>query len=143
VKESSRISRRDFLKLAADGFLGLAGLLGLVGLVRYFSYRSAPSAPQEFDLGPAAAFPPGSRTLRLEIPAVITNRSGEIRAYSLVCTHLGCTVELDGEGFACPCHGSRFDPEGRVLAGPASQSLHRLRVEIQEDDNLVVFTDGG
>jgi cytochrome b6-f complex iron-sulfur subunit len=143
VKESSSISRRDFLKLAADGLLGLAGLLGLVGLVRYFSYRSAPSAPQEFNLGPASAFPPGSRTLRLEIPAIITNHSGGIHAFSLVCTHLGCTVVLDGEGFACPCHGSRFDPEGRVLAGPASQSLHRLRVEIREDDTLVVFTDGG
>jgi hypothetical protein len=44
----NRLSRRDFLRLSANGLISLAGLLGLGGLVRYFSYQSDPE-PQDFD----------------------------------------------------------------------------------------------
>ncbi len=40
-------------------------------------------------------------------------------ALSLVCTHLGCTVTVTEDDLACPCHGSRFDRQGKVLKGPA------------------------
>jgi nitrite reductase/ring-hydroxylating ferredoxin subunit/mono/diheme cytochrome c family protein len=138
----ARLARRDFLKLAANSLLGLSGALGLGGLARYFSFRPNPGPPRAFDLGRAAAYPEGSRTLRPDIPAVIYNRSGEISAYSLTCTHLGCTLEADGQEFACPCHGSRFDQDGRVLAGPAQAPLRRLRMEALEDGTLILYTDG-
>jgi Rieske Fe-S protein len=50
-------------------------------------------------------------------------------ALSLVCTHLGCTVTVSSREMACPCHGSRFDRQGRVLNGPADRPLKRLPVE--------------
>lgn len=62
-------------------------------------------------------------------------------AFSLVCTHLGCTVEKAEQGFACPCHGSRFDADGQVTHGPAAASLRSLRVEVTENGNLKIFTD--
>ncbi len=142
MSKDPRLSRRDFLKLASEILLGLAGLLGLGGLVRFFSFQPLSGRQTAFDLGNLSGFPEGSRTLRPEIPAVIENRAGELSAYSLACTHLGCTVELDGEGFTCPCHGSRFGPDGRVLAGPAREPLRRLRVEILEDNTVRVHTDG-
>ncbi|MFQ4136502.1 Rieske 2Fe-2S domain-containing protein [Nodosilinea sp. PGN35] len=42
-----------------------------------------------------------------------------------ICTHMGCTVDWRAEQnrFVCPCHGSQFDGEGRVLAGPANEPL--------------------
>jgi len=129
------LSRRDFLKLSTNALFGLSGLLGLGGLFRYFNYYP-PEAPIEFDLGAIANFPIGSRTIRNDIPAVIVNRDGEISAYSLVCTHLGCTVAESASGFDCPCHGSRFDENGNVLAGPAQKPLKNLSVEILEDDTL-------
>lgn len=137
------VSRRDFLRLAARASLWLAGALGLAGLARFFSFETETPAPAEFDLGPAEAFPDGSRTLRPEVPAVVYNRGGELTAYSLTCTHLGCTVEAQGEGFACPCHGSHYDRDGRVLNGPARDPLPRLRVEVGEDGQVTLFTDGG
>lgn len=47
------------------------------------------------------------------------------RALSLKCTHLGCTVRWDNEEqlLRCPCHGSRFQDDGRVTKGPAKRPL--------------------
>jgi len=138
MEKIPHLSRRDFIKLSTNVLFGLAGMLGLGGLVRYFSFLPDPGPLGEFDLGDAAGYPVGSRTLRLDIPAVIYNHAGEITAYSLTCTHLGCTLEPDGEAFTCPCHGSRFDSDGAVLGGPALKPLHRLRVEILENNTLKV-----
>jgi nitrite reductase/ring-hydroxylating ferredoxin subunit len=137
----NKLSRRDFIKLSTNALFGLGGLLGLGGLIRYFNYYPA-EAPVEFDLGDIANYPIGSRTVRNDIPAVIVNRDGEIVARSLVCTHLGCTVAESPSGFDCPCHGSRFDENGDVLAGPAQKPLKTLRVEILEDEILKLHTKG-
>lgn len=52
-------------------------------------------------------------------------------AVSRKCTHLGCKLNIrDKEGFLeCPCHQSRFTPEGVVLQGPAQKPLTRFKVE--------------
>ncbi len=137
----NKLTRRDFIKLSTNALFSLGGLLGLGGLIRYFNYYP-PEAPVEFDLGDIANFPVGSRTVRSDIPAVIINRNGEIVAQSLVCTHLGCTLDESPTGFDCPCHGSRFDEDGNVLAGPAQKPLKTLRVELLEDGRLILHTKG-
>ncbi len=50
-------------------------------------------------------------------------------ALSLVCTHLGCTVEVTPTTVTCPCHGSVFDRSGKVVRGPADRPLERYEVE--------------
>lgn len=50
-------------------------------------------------------------------------------ATDLTCTHLGCAVRPSGNGFACPCHGSRYDGQGRPVAGPATRELARVALE--------------
>jgi cytochrome b6-f complex iron-sulfur subunit len=140
MKETG-LSRRDFLKLARTLLLTASGLLGLGGLLRFFSYQSQPPAPTEFDLGLASAFPPGSHTLLAQVPAMLERNEAGFTAYSLVCTHLGCTVDPEKNGFACPCHGSRFDAQGRVTRGPAARPLARLRTQIDSDGILHLYTD--
>ena len=141
MNKTSRISRRDFIKLSTNTLFGLGGLLGLGGLIRYFNYYP-PEAPVEFDLGDIANYPVGSRTVRSDIPAVIFNKDGKITAQSLVCTHLGCTLAESASGFDCPCHGSQFDENGKVLAGPAQKTLKTLRVEALEGGMLKLHTKG-
>ena len=100
------------------------------------------AAPKtEFDLGPADQYPLGSRTLLTDPPAVLLHTESGFSALSLVCTHLGCTVEQNADGFICPCHGSRFDADGNVTHRPADKPLHSLRVEITPQNTLRLRLD--
>jgi cytochrome b6-f complex iron-sulfur subunit len=48
-------------------------------------------------------------------------------ALTTVCTHQSCTVQnVSGNVYTCPCHGSQFDPSGRVVRGPATSALHQF-----------------
>jgi glycine/D-amino acid oxidase-like deaminating enzyme/nitrite reductase/ring-hydroxylating ferredoxin subunit len=62
--------------------------------------------------------------------AVCRDRQGTIHACSAVCTHLGCDVAWNRaeQTWDCPCHGSRFSPDGAVLNGPAVSDLRRVPV---------------
>ena len=59
--------------------------------------------------------------------AVSRDRAGSLHAVSAACTHLGCVLAWNGaeESWDCPCHGSRFSPDGAVLHGPAVAPLER------------------
>lgn len=61
---------------------------------------------------------------------VSRSTSGELNAVSAICPHMKCVLRWnDGEAsWDCPCHGSRFTPEGRVLDGPAIEDLPRREV---------------
>ncbi|MEU4311081.1 FAD-dependent oxidoreductase [Nocardia sp. NPDC024068] len=65
--------------------------------------------------------------------AVYRDEAGRLHTVSAVCTHLGCLVAFnDAEtSWDCPCHGSRFDIDGKVLEGPATTPLRP--VETGED----------
>ena len=64
---------------------------------------------------------------------------GRVQAWSARCTHLGCRLDrvIDG-AVVCPCHGSRFDDQGRVLNGPAVRPLVPLQVRVAEGGGWTV-----
>jgi glycine/D-amino acid oxidase-like deaminating enzyme/nitrite reductase/ring-hydroxylating ferredoxin subunit len=61
----------------------------------------------------------------LHLVAAYRDSEGTVHERSAVCTHLGCVVHWNSteSSWDCPCHGSRFDTEGRALAGPATKPL--------------------
>ena len=134
------ITRRSFLSLALKGSLAGSALIGLGMLVRYISFQSEQSPPSQYDLGLASDFPLGARTTVASAQAIIIYDSQGYRAISLVCPHLGCVVNVTSDGFACPCHGSRFSPDGSLRNGPASRPLTILRVEENPAGHLILFT---
>ena len=60
------------------------------------------------------------------------------RALSPICTHLGCTVDIQDDRLVCPCHGSTYDRTGAVLRGPAEHPLAHFRTELSADGVLTV-----
>ena len=137
----SRPSRRDFLKIATSAVLSLSGVLAAAGIFRFLDFQSEPSPQSQFDVGAASEYPIDSQILVAQVPAMILHRRDGFKALSLVCTHLGCTVGQVPSGFACPCHGSHYDAQGRVTRGPAARPLRQLRTEISQAGRLVVHTD--
>ena len=57
--------------------------------------------------------------------AVYADPAGQLRAFSAICTHRGCTVGFNPADVTwdCPCHGSRFSTDGSVIQGPATRNL--------------------
>jgi cytochrome b6-f complex iron-sulfur subunit len=110
-------------------------------LLRFLDYEPNPAPQTKFDIGSADKYPLGSRTSLPDIPALLIHTENGFSALSLVCTHLGCTLQAEKDGFACPCHNSRFDAEGKVTHGPASKALHSLRLEVSAENHLIVHMD--
>lgn len=76
-----------------------------------------------------ADLPPGAgRVIRRNGSAVAAYRApdGTVHECSALCTHMKCVVHWNSleRSWDCPCHGSRFDPYGEVLMGPAPHPLH-------------------
>ena len=136
--EKEEVTRRDFLGLAGLWSAFLAILISTIGMLRLPRPRVSPEASSIFRVGKPTDFPPGTikdipdRKVRI----VATNEG--IGALSLVCTHLGCIIRDTGEGFTCPCHGSKFDGIGNVIGGPAPRSLRWLAVSQAPDGTILV-----
>lgn len=66
-------------------------------------------------------------------PAIIFKKDGKYKAFSRVCTHLGCIVAWNEkeQTFECPCHGGIYDVEGKVLKGPPPEPLRRLTAWVE------------
>jgi menaquinol-cytochrome c reductase iron-sulfur subunit len=67
----------------------------------------------------------------------------QIRVYSPICPHLGCGFRWDPQDrlFKCPCHGSIFDVQGTVKAGPAPRPLDTLPSKIENGNLLIQYQE--
>lgn len=133
---NARITRRDILKIS----LGLSGLVVFQGLRRFLGYESAPPVVTRATLEEPVMYLVGSLNPVPEIHAWLGRDAAGFYAISGVCTHLGCLVRREDDQLACPCHGSRFAPDGSVVQGPAVQPLHHVDVSLSTDNRLVVDT---
>jgi menaquinol-cytochrome c reductase iron-sulfur subunit len=72
---------------------------------------------------------------------VIKHSPSSLTVYSPICTHLGChfTWNEKTAHFECPCHGSVFDIDGKVLGGPAPRPLDTLPYKIENGSLLVMW----
>lgn len=63
--------------------------------------------------------------------AAYKNKSGEVILMSAVCTHMKCIVNWNNaeKSWDCPCHATRFKPDGTVIEGPAYHALHKIKFE--------------
>jgi cytochrome b6-f complex iron-sulfur subunit/menaquinol-cytochrome c reductase iron-sulfur subunit len=66
-----------------------------------------------------------------ELGAVWLIREGDkVRALSVVCPHLGCSIGEGDKGFTCPCHDSSFTAEGKRESGPSPRDMDALETRV-------------
>lgn len=136
--EPPPLPRRDFLGLAALWSALVTLAFAAVGALRLPRAAVVPVPSRKFRvtlpeaLAPGEPFVPPGRSV-----AVFRDADG-VFAVSTVCTHLGCIVKREGEGFSCPCHGSKFAFDGTVTKGPAPKALPWLAVAKAPGGGFVV-----
>jgi Rieske Fe-S protein len=135
----------DFVQFRIDrkGFIG-AGL-GLVSTVVAACGGSKQTAGGDRGSSVASSGGPAKPIARTsDVPVgsgvivddvVVTQPSaGVFRGFSATCTHLGCTLATVADGtINCPCHGSKFNLDGSVAAGPAARPLDAKNIAVQGD----------
>jgi len=145
-------SRRGFLRRLSGWVLAPLALVGaLPGVVALLDPLRRDGARDWASTGVAASAlgaEPVRITWRVAAGWEQRGRVGYVRrdhdalvALSSRCTHAGCTVHPDANGFACPCHGGRFGPDGAPIAGPVSRPLERL--ECRERSGVIEVRETG
>lgn len=135
-------SRRSFLKTSGIVTGGLC--CGASLLESCASYSYAPYSIEEQTIKVAKIHFAEKEMIALDVEkfpdVVLINKleNGKYAAVLAQCTHKKCTVKPDKGELKCPCHGSRFSIEGKVLEGPADTDLKTFTVS--EDSSYLYLT---
>jgi Rieske Fe-S protein len=71
--------------------------------------------------------PGGDAPITFVDDVIVCREEQKVRVFAARCTHLGCRISRAADGLiACPCHGSKFRPDGTVASGPATRPLEEL-----------------
>ena len=133
-------NRRDFFNEIAGCALAIAGVGAAVVTVEYSSPNVLFKPPTTFRAGSLDDYPVNSVTFIQDQQVYIVRTDKGLWAMTAVCTHLGCITQWKPESsqIACPCHGSKFERDGKVQAGPAPRPLPHFAVRLTADGAIEV-----
>ncbi|MDO8580712.1 MAG: Rieske 2Fe-2S domain-containing protein [Candidatus Omnitrophota bacterium] len=126
--EKKSVSRRDFLDYIIQGGLLATFMAMLLPALSYLwpVTRRGPAGGM-MDVGLLDEIPiGGSKKVVVEGSVFLLVRTDDgVKAFSAICTHLGCVVAWDAakKQIECPCHAGVFDLDGRVVSGPPPRPL--------------------
>jgi Rieske Fe-S protein len=103
---------------------------------------AAPTAPggTASELTALSGIPVGGGRIFPDLRLVVTRpTAGDLRAFTAICTHDGCTLTAVADAtINCPCHGSRFAiGDGAVVMGPATRALTPRTIRVQGDSIIL------
>jgi len=127
------MNRRQFLMLAAAG-LAAGCRSGDDGVA------AGPRQSRVVNAGPAGNYAADGVYSGFRDQGFFLIRNGDkLIALSAVCTHRKCKLAAESDhSFYCKCHGSTFDPAGKVTLGPARRDLPHLPVFVDGQGQLFV-----
>jgi Rieske Fe-S protein len=130
--EKNGVTRREFILLTATAALA-AGCQAV-----NTTGTAAHSHP--VDAGPVASYAADKVYDQFRNRGFfIVRRDGKLFAISAICTHRRCKLDAEADhSFYCPCHGSTFDPNGKVTEGPAKRDLPLLSTSTNAQGHLIV-----
>ena len=134
------LNRRQFFVKLGLGSLGIAAAGTTVFAYQFLSPNVLYEPSPIINAGKPEGFPMDSVTLDVNSGIYIIHSKEGFFSLSAVCTHLGCLTawKPDLGIIACPCHGSKFKPEGDKIEGPAPRPLPWKRMWINDDGDLMV-----
>jgi cytochrome b6-f complex iron-sulfur subunit len=140
VASKTRATRREFLNEIASSALGIAGLGSMVVTYQFLSPNVLFEPPTTFRAGNPDLYPLDSVAFLQDQLVYIVRTEQGFYAVSAVCTHLGCITRWKPENnlIECPCHGSKFQSNGTVVAGPAPRPLPHFAISLTTDGELSV-----
>jgi Rieske Fe-S protein len=116
------------LGLASLWAAASALLFGLVGMLKLPKAAVLASPSKQFRVTLPESLPIGEAYVPAGRSVAIFRDAEGVYAVSTICTHLGCVVKANPDGFECPCHGSRFAHDGVVTKGPAPRPLPWVKI---------------
>lgn len=140
---SDKTDRRSFLDLALKGGLAVWGVgMAAPTVVYLWPAHAGGGKAGSVSAGPVKDFAVGtSRMVQSEGKPILVLRVSEeiFRAFSPICTHLGCIVKWDpaARKIVCPCHAGEFDAEGKNVAGPPPRPLTSYAVSVVGSEVVV------
>ena len=135
-----KLTRQEFLTIMAWSGAAIPAALMTLGSIRFLIPNFTFGPPSVIKIGKPGDLPPGTQIFLSKERLFLTSTEEGIMAMSATCTHLGCAVARVEWGYQCPCHGSKYDSQGRVLAGPAPRALPWFRIFEGPDGHLLVDT---
>ena len=121
--KQGKISRKQFFKR-----IGLASVIPLAGIWYSTSKRSELREKLTSKITIPANLPSG---ISFFGAVIVSKNEQQIKVLSAKCTHLGCIINKTEDNILiCPCHGSQYNLEGKVIKGPANKSLMSLPFKI-------------
>jgi len=137
--DEERPSRRRFVDWLLGTTLAAVGGSILYPVLRYvIPPEVAESATSQVLAGSLSALPPNSgKIFRFgsKPGIVIRTPTGEVRAFSAICTHLNCTVQYrpDLQQIWCACHNGHYNLNGVNVSGPPPRPLEAYSVAVKGD----------
>jgi menaquinol-cytochrome c reductase iron-sulfur subunit len=147
-------------KMLTGATVALGGLMGAIIAVPVTINLLAPAFQTvknyHIDIGPASNYPvvphgqipfhavtferaPDDTTgLSRRLAYIRNDGNNKFTAISNTCMHLGCPVQANATGFACPCHGGQYDSQGRRIAGPPVRPLNRYQTAVDAQGHLIL-----
>ena len=135
--------RRSFLLRLSWTGLGLYIAASLAAVSRFF-WPSVSSRPaMSVQVGFPDDYQPGQVFYHRGFKLFIARDKKGFVSFSARCPHLGCLVawNKDHHMFLCPCHGGKFDLEGRNVEGPPPRPLEAFSLRLDDNGYLVVDQD--
>ncbi|GGR78097.1 hypothetical protein GCM10010269_16640 [Streptomyces humidus] len=129
-----RTTRRTVLLATGGAAAALTAACGKYGDSGSSSSDRSSNAGAGQELAKTADIPVGGGRIFADRKVVVTQPAkGDFKAFSAICTHLGCTVGSVADGIIhCPCHGSEFRiTDGSVAGGPAPRPLPAEKITVE------------
>jgi cytochrome b6-f complex iron-sulfur subunit len=146
------MGRRQFMNLLSFGAVTGTAIGGLYPVIKFFIPASSGSGGGGVTAKDALGndiivsdyltdHPVGDRSLVQGLKGdptyLVVTEDKTLTNYGInaVCTHLGCVVPWNANEnkFMCPCHGSQYNSEGKVVRGPAPLSLALANATVTDD----------